>query len=245
MRKKGHYNPFVAKKIKDKKKKFFSLEKNNFETMFVYLVRKLQEILPKENEELLSFKVDYIKKNIFHRNDDEEMMHEYQISNEINYLGGYPNDIYLRLIKDILDFYDIDKKVLTLHYVGRDEPLEMLIKLEEYRKDDFYKFLIKEQKLDKKEANNIVQLILTFSKMMKNRKDAYSSFFHLDNVMTCSVFRTLIYVDFMKLTKWNKRQISKAKTALYNIEAYYQYVASKAFRHNDKLLYKFKGQHFC
>ena len=218
-----------------------SLEKNNNKATFALLVMELQSILHKEKDELLSFKVDYLDHPVFKEKDEND---DYQVDESIFVSSKYKDEIYFKLIKDILSFYGIKKRMMTIHKVGTLEPLELLEILEQYRKEDFAYYLEKEKQYSSKKIKTTIRLVECFDELMKREHQAYSSFFHLDNPYIAGLYRTLVFPDFKHLASWNDIELGQARSVLRVVEDYYRYVKKKHTSSHSSLLYKFEEEDY-
>lgn len=194
------------------------------------LFNYLQSKDPKTNEELLAFRVDWSKADIFTKTKTiDNMVNVGDLYMSVNYTATHS----AWFIGDLLTFYNINVGYLFVHRAPIAEPKEIVDMVLQKRKEGFKKYLILKYGKSLERADKIVSSFNAFNSILKKMSSAYYDFFLFDNTQQLSNYKSRMILDIRKFVVWSDEKIEVAKKYLDYYSNYCTALMKEARKHED------------
>ena len=168
--------------------------------LLALLVKFLVSVHPKNDEELLNFKTDWSKTNIFRK--------EKRINHEFIREGIYLNENHtaqhsIWLMIDLLDFFgeDYNNCKLIIRRHPRAEPDEVRNWVIKETKQEFETYLKNVKQLDQPKTEFVLKNIDILNKFMAKQSSAYDNLYLIDDATTFGALKPKIIEGFASSSK--------------------------------------------
>lgn len=159
----------------------FTSNTHSWVNLLYDLVEYLNYVYSVDLRELLNFKVQWSKQNIFTA---DERTNSKMLSNGL-YLNCNHTSIHsCWLIQDLIEFYGIraDEVELYVHKSWESEPKEVVKLIEEEFKENFTSFIVKNHSKSYNKAEQIIKNIeISMNPKLRDISQTYSNFFLFDD----------------------------------------------------------------
>lgn len=195
------------------------------------LFNYLQSKAPKTREELLAFRTDWSKAEIFTENKViDNMVQVGDLYMSVNFTATHSS----WFIGDLLNFFDIKIGYLFVHRSPIAEPQEIVDIVLKERKSGFKKYLILKKGKSLESANKIISVVEnSFNKILKKISPSFNNFFLFDSTMYLSNYKSKMLLDISKYVVWSDSQKEVARKYLDYYSEYCTMLMKEARKHQD------------
>ena len=194
------------------------------------LINYLQSKAPKSMEELLGFRVDWSKADIFTPNKAiDNMVPVGDLYMSVNFTATHS----AWFIGDLLNFYGINVGYLFVHRSPIAEPKEIVEMVRAERKAGFKQHLMNKYGKSEEKADKIISAFNAFNKVLARMTSSYYDYFLFDNTTALSNCKSRMIIDIAKYTVWSDAQIATAKKYLDYYSNYCTFLMKEAKKHED------------